>query len=248
MHHALAGLAGLAMQAAALTPPAAPDADPRAIVRQALQAAGGEAALRAHPALAWRGTATVHLPDRGKLALTGHWRLVPPDRARVETQLVEGGPATLRRLIVSGDRGWSDSQGRAEPLTPAALANERAQFALYAVIRLLPLLDDAYRLTALPPQGDGGPGLRVSHAGRHDVDVFFDASYRPVRLRTQVIDPENGTLIAEQLLLSGTMESQGVRWFKTLAITWDGRPFFEVTLTEFEALPGLPEDLFRPGG
>jgi hypothetical protein len=190
----------------------------------------------------------VHLPDRSRLALTGRWRLVPPDRARVETQLADGGAATERCLIVNGDRGWGESQGKAEPLPAAALANEREQFALYAVLRLLPLLGDDYRLTLLEGQQlDGGPALRVGHAGRHDVDLFFDAALRPVRLRTQIINPDNGAVIDEQVVLSGTMESQGVRWFKTLAITWDGKPFFDVALTEFEALASLPEELFRPG-
>ena len=172
---------------------------------------------------------------------------MPPDRARVETQLAEGGAATERTLIVDGDRGWAEGQGKAEPLPAAALANEREQFALYAVLRLVPLLGDDYRLTLLEGPADGGPALRVSHAGRHDVDLFFDAGLRPVRLRTQIINPENGAVIAEQVVLSGTLESQGVRWFKTLAITWDGKPFFDVALTEFEALPSLPDDLFRPG-
>ena len=241
-------LAAAALAAALVqsSPAAAPAPDARAVVLKAIQAAGGEEALRAHPALAWRGNATVTLPDRSRLALTGRWRLVPPDRARVETQLAEGGAATLRRLIVDGGRGWSDSQGQAEPLSANALANEREQFALYAVLRLVPLLDADYRLTLLEGQADGGPALRVAHAGRHDVDLFFDGSYRPVRLRTQIINPETGTLIDEQVVLSGTMESHGVRWFKTLAISWDAKPFFGVELTEFEALPTLPDELFKP--
>jgi len=223
---------------------APPDPDPRALVRAAIQAAGGEEALRAHPALRWRGRATVHLSDR-KIALTGYWRLVPPDRAVVETQLAEGGPETMRRLIVDGDQGWGEQGGKAEPLPPAALANERVQFALYSIVRLVPLLGDDYHLAALPAEG-GFSALRIAHAGRPDVDAFFAADGRLVRLRTAIIDPDSAHMVDERIELSGTIESNGVRWPRALGMTQDGRPFFNVELTEFEALPSLPETLFRP--
>jgi hypothetical protein len=230
----------LAATSAAPEPPA-----PRALVERALRKMGGARRVQQYPALSWRGRAKVHLPQRA-LELQGQWRLVPPDRARVETQDLQGNSASLRRLIVDGARGWAEVQGHPRPLAGDMLAHERDQFYLYHLMRLAPLLDPPFTLSALPAAADGLSGVRVTHPGRPEASLFFNDEPRLARLETRITNPGSGDEVQQVVTLSGVVEAAGLRWPRHLAITWDGQPYFDLELLEFQPLPSLPDSVFRP--
>jgi len=96
------------------------------------------------------------------------------------------------------------------------------------------------------PDAFGHQGLRVSRAGRRDVDLYFDATTRLVRVVTRLTDPGTGKEVVEELRCSGVLEARGVRWPKRIAITWDGLPYFDLELTELKPMRRLEESLFMP--
>ncbi|HUD71960.1 MAG TPA: hypothetical protein VMQ62_08360, partial [Dongiaceae bacterium] len=239
--------------AAAATNPAAgsgSSAEPaagaaRALLDRALAAAGGRRALAASPAFQWKGMAAVHAGGRD-LALAGTWRLVPPRQARVETWERLRGPESTRTLILDGAAGWTVREGKTATLAPAFLAHEAAQFHLYALMRLVPLLGPECRVTALGSDAAGREGLRAACAGYPDADLLFDADARLVRMVTRLTDPETGREIVETVDLDGVIESRGVRWPRTVHLAWDGAPYFDLEILEFEALKGLEPATFAP--
>ena len=218
--------------------------DPRALVERALRGIGGARRVQKYKALTWRGRATVHLPDR-PLELQGQWRLVPPERARVETQDLKGTSASLRRMVVDGERGWGEVQGHPSPLPPELVDHERGQFYIYDLMRLAPLLSPGFTLTSLGRGADSLRGVRVTRAGRPDVSLFFDDEPRLVRIESRVTDPRTGKEAQQVMKLSGTIEAGGLRWPRRFELTWDGNPYFDVELQEFQPLPSLPDSLFR---
>jgi hypothetical protein len=222
-----------------------PADDPRALVERALREIGGAKRVQRYAALTWRGRAVVHLPD-GRVELQGQWRLLPPDRARVETQDLQGTSASLRRLIIDGPRGWGEAQGHPSPLPRELVAHERDQFYLYHLMRLAPLLEPGFTLTALGRGADSLQGVRVTHAGRPDVSLFFDDKARLARLESRVTDPGSGNEMGQVATTSGVIEGAGLRWPRRIEMTWDGKPYFDVELLEFLPLPGLPDSVFRP--
>jgi hypothetical protein len=89
---------------------------PAVVVRRAIDAAGGRAALQAAAALQWQGRAVIHIPGRD-IRIEGTWSVQPPDSAVVATYDVTQGARATRRLILAAPRGWMqrDSQVTAMP-------------------------------------------------------------------------------------------------------------------------------------
>ena len=65
------------------------------------------------------------------------------------------------------------------------------------------------------------------------MSVFFDASGRPVRLRTTVLDPATKQRVAEELQFEGVIESDSVRWPRRIRILQAGALFFDLEILEF---------------
>ena len=58
-----------------------------------------------------------------------------------------------------------------------------------------------------------------------------------MRILTTVEDPGTKKDVVEDVRLAGAVESRGIRWPRAIAITWDGKPYFDLEISDFEALP-----------
>ena len=211
------------------------DADVNALLAKALEAAGGVDALRRARILEWRGKATVHVGAR-QIHLAGQWVIEPPDRATVATWEIEKGKSSTRRLILNGNEGSMERDGKTAPMPPEMLANERDQFYLYAVVKILLLTDPAVRLSPVRIGGEVR-GLSVTQPDRNDVQIFFNSAGRPTHLTTTVVDPATGKRMAEEMQFDGIIESAGVSWPRRILIKQAGALFFELEITEFAVTP-----------
>jgi hypothetical protein len=213
---------------------------PEAIVERAIERVGGRAALDRARALIWEGDASVHVRGR-TVDLAGRWAVQPPDSAVVATYERSRGPASVRRLILSGTRGWFERDGQLTPMPPTVLANEREQFYLYNVMRLVPLRAEGVTLTGIAPDSLGQRGVRVTQSGRPDVDIYVDSTGRLAHLRTRVTDAMSGNPAVEDVWLAGVVEADGVRWPRSVRLTLDGAPYFELQIRTLRVMPRLEE-------
>lgn len=223
-----------------LAVPARAAESPRALLERAIKAGGGERRLDEAKALLWDGEATIHLPDQ-KLSIVGTWRLEPPDRAIVETRIAGEDPKTARTLSIAGASGFMQRDGQTTPLPAELVEHERGQFYLYFVLRLVPLRDPAFVLEPLPPDEGGHPGFRVRHAERPTVDVYLDVASLPLRLIDEIQDPTSGAKKRQVVTLSGDLTAGGIHWPRELRITWDGQPYFDLTISNLKVQRGLGE-------
>lgn len=210
----------------------------RALLEDAITASGGENNLGRHSAFAWHGKATIFAGGR-TIQIEGEWRIEPPDKASVATYEIEKGPSSLRTMMIDGKRGSMRIAGKEEPLPPELLANERDQFYLYYLMRLVPLRGSDFRLTALASDAEGRPGLRVRQNNRRDAELFFDRAGRLARLVTKIVDSSSGREVVEELLFDGMLEADGIRWPRRIQIQQDGAPFFDMELSNFVTLGRL---------
>jgi hypothetical protein len=215
-----------------------------ALVDKAIEAAGGTEALKRNPALVWKGEAQIHVQGRD-LKIVGTWSIDPPDKAIVETRPDGAAADETRTLVINGKQGFSVVKETRSQLSEEVLENERDEFYLYSLIRLLPLLDSAVKLAGQPKSEDGFDVIRVSRPERPDVDLFFDADARLRKLSLETLDPVTNTRRRQNVKLDGEIESRGVRWFKQLSITWENEPYFELTILSLEVLPGLVDPRLR---
>jgi hypothetical protein len=218
----------------AAAPTIAAQSDAAKLIDRAIAAAGGAETLSKYPVLSWNGAATIHAGGRA-VAIVGTWTLEPPDRAVVRTRLADQPSASPRALIVEGTQGWTMVGDTRTPLTAEMLAAERDAFYLYWLMRIVPLTDPDMRLEAVPRATEGLDGVRVRRASRPDVDLFFDESGRLRRLSLVTMDATTGTRRRQNIRLEGESVDNGVRWFRSLVIHWEDRPYFELTLSDFQA-------------
>ena len=229
MRNAIVVLTGLGLLAARAEGQAAP----LELLNRAIARAGGMEALRANPLLEWRASATIHIPGR-TIEIAGEWS-VHPDSAVSSTWLRDQ-PNAPRRLILTGHGGWTQ-RGDAAPavMPPELLVEERHQFYLYQVLRLVPLLDPAFTLSTDVTDSLGRTALRVAHANNPDVILYLDRDFRVAALHTVFAAPDMTSPESQQIELTGEVASQGIRWFKDMKILRAGQPYFDMTITEFQA-------------
>jgi len=228
---AVAAPAGLA---AAADPAPAVDVEARAIVLRAIEVAGGREALQHTATLRWTGDAVVHAAGASldiRVRTVAH----PFDAAHSESWLRSEGPAHLRVLHIDAGGGWIERDGRRMPMPPAVLLHERQQYALYGLMRLLPLLDGGVILRRLPAGADGLVGLHVEHPAAPPADLLFDVSGRLRAIDDRVADPDGGPPIAQHIELGGRAPGAAFRWPRTVRILQNGAPYFELSIRHLSA-------------
>jgi len=195
------------------------------LLERAVEAAGGRAALDAVKELAWTGEAAVHFGGQS-LELGVETVVRPFVSAKSVSWPKAQGRAVARTLIVGLDGGRAITPRGDAPLPEAQLVHERLQFGLYALM-LLPV--DS--VSEIPPDR-----LLIAHAGAPQTEFRFDAAGRMISARNRVPDAEKGArMIAQEIAFEGIIESNGVRWPKSITIRQDDAPYFDLRIATFEA-------------
>jgi hypothetical protein len=213
----------------------------RALLNRAISAAGGAANLQRHRVLAWHGTASINVSGR-TVRIEGDWRIEPPDRAHIDTFEVDKGPVSLRSLFIDGDKGWTTKDGKSIVLPQLFVGNEREQFYLYWLVRLVPMLDPEFRLTTVEPDAQRRPGFRVERDGRRDATLYFTPDARLARIVTTVTDPTTGADLPQELRFTGDLAANGIRWPRRIQVVQKDTIFFDLELSALET----PEKLDIP--
>ena len=207
-----------------------------ALLQQAIDAAGGEAALSQAQVLAWTGEAVV-VADGQRIELGVDTSVEPFTQARSDTWLRDRGRSTLRSLEIDGDQGWMTRDGQRTAMPIAMQRHERAQYAVYGLMRLVTLRDAGANVQALPDDPDGLHGLRVSHPQAPTAELYFHSDGRLAYLTNSVPAPDGDGSVAQRFDFQGAIEADGVRWPRTLRISQSGQPYFELHLLTFHATP-----------
>src|SRR5205085_1488530 len=84
--------------------PAGEQADCRALLDQAIQAAGGEAKLARYQGVTLKARGKFHMPEQ--VAFSGEWAFQAPDKTRV-VAVYEAEEKLKVTTVVAGNRGWS---------------------------------------------------------------------------------------------------------------------------------------------
>jgi hypothetical protein len=170
--------------------------EPRALIRRAIDARGGEARISRPGASHMTVQGVVHILDGA--SFTGEAWQQDPDRLRVGIEInlpdVNGGKRDVMH-VRNGTRVWMRLNGSTQELNEQRLASfKRAEY-VDRVTGLVDLLKDkAFTLAALgESQLDGRAvlGVKVTSKDHPDVSLFFDrATGHLVRMRYQAADDD----------------------------------------------------------
>jgi len=95
---------------------------------------------------------------------------------------------------------------------------------------LLAPLEDAKTVLRREPDRDGLRILHVEHPGAAPADLYFDTGAALVRLENTVPAAEGTGRVLQRFDFDGAMAANGIRWPKTIRITQDGKPYFELRI------------------
>ncbi|MGZ8999180.1 MAG: hypothetical protein ACXW2T_10030, partial [Allosphingosinicella sp.] len=201
---------------------------------KAMDRHGGRRTLERIRLLSWQGEAVVH--DRGRETRIGVSTMVVPfAAARSASWPLAMGRSATRTMILDTGGGRVEREGTTQRLPDLLVRHEQAQFAIYAMMLLAPLDDGRASLRIVHDQR-GLNVLRVDYPPAPVTRLYFEGDGRLAEATNSVPHPERKrTRISQRFHFSEEQMPGAVRWPRSLRIEQDGSPYFELTLTHFEA-------------
>lgn len=174
--------------------------------------------------LRWHGRAVVHAGDR-TIPIELSSSLFSDGRVVSESwPVTEGRTKGLRRMIIDEyGSGRLERGDRQEPMAPAMLREEGAQFGFY-----LQLQDAARWCSALPKQGST---VRVFSGA---VETAFRCSNGQITRAANWV-ASDGAPVRQDFRITGLWHSSGWVFPKRMSIRRNGKAYFEMAVTRFTA-------------
>jgi hypothetical protein len=217
------------------------DADPRAIVTQAIKAMGGEKNLATHNAATWTEKGTYYGMGEG-LPFTGKYAARMPDHFRME---IEG----VFTIVFTGDKGWIHAGGDTKEMTEEQFAVQKNDHRAGWIATVLPLKDKAFALTALPEiKVDDQPaaGIKVARKEYPEVKLYFDKKTHLLvksEWRTKSSEEKFKEVTAESYY-SKYQEIDGAQVSTRMVMKRDGKPYVEADVMDYKAAGKLDDSVF----
>lgn len=213
-----------------------------AVIEQAIQAHGGEAALGKWPVVTVKTKGIFHGYEKTPVFFfTGETTTCGVDRYR---SVIDGELNKEKFRIVNvlnGRQGWIQLAGEQKQETtvcsPAQIAEFQERGYEARICTLLPLRDRAFTLTLAGEQKVGeGPAIaiRVANKGRRDVTLFFDKETH-LLVKTEARGTA-GTGIEGKVetLLGQHKDFDGMKRPTTWAVYYNGRSLISDWLLDYE--------------
>lgn len=224
-------------------------ADMKAVIDKAIKAAGGEEKLAKFKAATFKAKGKFYGMGEG-IDYTGEYAVQQPDKFRVRIEAGSGDNKFVFVRVVNGDKLWSKLGDKAQEVTDKdEIAEAKENGYAGWVTTLVPLKDKGFTLASLGEvKVDGKPavGVRVSHKGHRDVNLFFDKDKGLlVKSETTVKDfMAGGKESTQETLYSGYKEAGGVQHPTKLVINRDGKKYVDSEVTEYEPKEKLDDSEF----
>jgi hypothetical protein len=211
-------------------------ADARALVDKAVKAQGG-AELAKFSAITVRMKGTVQVMGQA-VAFTGEAIGSGPDRQKVDLEVEAGGQKFRVVHVLNGNKGWTRVGDETKALDKDELAEAKEQAHAGWVATLVPLKDKTFTLATvgeIKVDGRAAAGVKVSHKGRRDVDLYFDKETGLlVKSETRVKDEGSGQEVTEETVYSDYKEVQGTRQAMKFTAKRDGKAYIDGEAISYE--------------
>ncbi len=223
-------------------------AEMKALIDKAIKARGGEAKLAKFKAETFTFKGKIHFDGNG-IDITGEAAFQVPTRSRIQIEGTIDGNKFKMIQVVDGDKGWVHNEGKTEAMDKDTLVEEKESLHAGLVDRLISLKDKSLQLSPLGEAKVGdrtAVGVRVSHKGRRDINLFFDKEkgFLLKRERQGKDFMMGGKEFSEELFYSDYKEVEGVQIAMKLVMKRDGKDYVAAELTEVTLAEKLEDNLF----
>jgi hypothetical protein len=227
-----------------VSPARADERDAQAILDKAIQALGGEEALKKAEAMTWKGKGTITFNDQER-QITFHATVQGLDHYRGEIESDEFHGVT----ILSGSKGWrkfGDNETR--ELEDEALANTKRTVYLQVIpVTLVALKGKDFKIEAAGEEKAGDKpavAIKVTPPDGKEFTLAFDkASGLPVKLVARVVGFQ-GNEFTQETTFADYKEFGGIKKATKLVSKRDGEKFRDEEITEFKILDKVDSKTF----
>ena len=218
---------------------------PEDVVKKAIKAHGGEAALKKFPAGTSKISGTVVEP---KLPFTGSMAFAVPGKVRVEMVFEVDGQKAATVQVINGQKVSQTENGKASKLGDAVIAELRESATIQEMSLLFPLLDaNKYTLSADKDATFDGKEcsvIVVKAKGLKDIALAFDKTTdRLAAMRRKGLNPAQ-VAVEEVTTFSDFKTIEGLVVPMKSKVAHDGKAFLEIVVTEYKPLEKLDDKLF----
>jgi len=214
--------------------------DCKVVIDKAIKATGGEESLAKIKAFTFTMKGKFYGMGDG-IDYTGEVAVQVPDKSRIKIDgEIDGKKVTFFVQVANGNKVWRKVGDTTEEITDkdkiAEVQEERYADRLNS---LLPLVQDkAFKLEPLGEvkvDGKLAVGVRVSHPGHRDVNLFFDkSSGLLVKTERTVKDEATDKEVTQETIYSDYKEIDGVKHPLMLVISREGKKYVDGTISDFE--------------
>lgn len=182
-----------------------------------------------------------------KVPFAGDVQTQGADQQKVAIDITIDGQKLAVVQVLNRDRGWVKLNDTTIDMDKDKLAETLEQAHAGWVATLVPLTDEAFKLdTVGEVQVEDQPaiGIRVSHAGRRDVNLFFDKkTHLLVKTETRVKDEESKQEMTEEGFLGG-YDGKDVKLALKITVKRDGKLYLEAELSDIKLEEKLDDSVF----
>jgi hypothetical protein len=220
----------------------------RLVLDKAIKAAGGEEKLGKLAAQTFKVKGKFYGMGEG-IDYTGDFAVQLPDKMRFEIAVEVNGMKFSFAQGIDGDKGWVKMQDKAEDAGKDALAELKEELHASQAESLLPLKENRFRLEPLGEvkvNGKPAVGVRASHKGRRDINLFFDKeTWLLVKSERVVKDLMAGDQeFTHETFYSDYKDVNGTKQPTKLLINRDGKKDLDGEITDVEAKEKLDDATF----
>lgn len=213
----------------------------RAVIDKAIQAAGGAEKLKKFAGHTFQEKGTYYGMGAG-LPYTANVAVQRPGKIRLEV-------LDIFTIIVNGDKGWVKSGGQVMDMEADQLKAQQEDLYAGEVTSLAVLQDKAYTLAPLGESKVGDKpavGVKVTHKGRQDVNLFFDkATHLLLKSEYNVHSREHGGKeVGQEVLYSDYKDVDGIQHATKYVINRDGKKFVESEVTDVKNVEKVDDKEF----
>jgi hypothetical protein len=238
---------GVLLLGAFALPLAAQDTKPEDAIKKAIAAHGGAAALKKYPAGKSEIAGKI-ISGKAELPFTGSLAFSIPGKVRTNMTVEANGLKTVLVQVVNGDKVLQTENGAKSTLSKAVKGELRESAVIHEMSLLYPLLDAAkYTLTADPDATIDGRECAVvvvRAKGAKEARLAFDRKTGYLAaLRRTGLSP-GGKPADELTVFSDYKPIEGMVVPMRSRVSHDGRPYLDITITDYKPLEKVDEKLF----
>jgi hypothetical protein len=222
-------------------------ADMKKLVAQAIKAAGGEAKLAKQRAATMKFKGKIYF--MGEAAYTAETSVQYPNLSKVEVSIeINGMPFTVV-IVINKDKGWIKEGDKTMAMDKDRLAEEKEAMYVRSLAGLVLLKGKGFTLSPVGEVKVGAHeavGLKVSHKGHRDVNLYFDKKTH-LLVKSETVVKQMGTDkdVSQETYYSDYKDKEGIKLPMKIKIKQDGKKFVDVDeVTDFKLEEKLDESVF----